>query len=1000
MISKILVESKVFDARALTKKNKLKNIGFIEIKDVKLVDVYTIDKKFPPKDLQKIASALSNPVTQTVNILSDQTALFRNVKQDSNISGFNWVIEIGFLPGVTDNIANTAKEIVEDLLKLKFTDGEDIYTSQIIFLKGKISDHEIKDITGNLYNPLIQRADIKSYRDYLNNKSDFFIPKVLLHDAIKVSKIDLEIDDEELSKIGKSGIKNSDNTRRGPLALSLASLKTIRNYFRKIGRSPTDIELESIAQTWSEHCKHTIFANPIDEIKDGFFNHYIKRATEEIRKKKGKNDFCVSVFADNSGAIVFDHKNLITHKVETHNSPSALDPFGGSITGIVGVNRDTIGFGLGAKPVANFYGFCFADPRIDISLYKDSSLSQKMLSSRRIMDGVIEGVNAGGNQSGIPTPSGFIYFDERYRGKPLVFVGTVGVIPKKIKNKLSYIKKAKTGDYIVMIGGRVGKDGIHGATFSSEALDSGSPATAVQIGDPITQKKLSDALVKEAREQLLYNSITDNGAGGLSCSVAEMAKESGGCKVDLDKVPLKYQGLNPWEIWISEAQERMTLAVPKKKWKIFRDLALRRGVEATVIGEFTDSDRCTVSYNGRIIMDIDMEFLHYGLPKQQLYSTYQRSKNEEPSITLKKDLTKDLTRLLERLNIASFEFISQQYDYIVQGNSVLGPLSGRGRINANTAVVRPILESQKGIVLSNGLYPSYSDIDPYHMAACSLDTAVRNIVVAGADPERIALLDNFCWCESEKPERLGQLKRAVKACHDLAVYYKTPFISGKDSMFNDFKGFGSEGKPLQISIPPTLLISSIGIIDDVYNSISPDLKIAGDLIYILGSTYNELGGSEYIKMYSEKKGKEYIGNFVPKVDAQRNIKLYKSYQGCVEENLISSAISIGRGGLAVALTKKAMGGLLGVNISLDGLPGETSRDDFTLFSESQGRILCSVNPENRDAFEKMMKGNSFKQIGDVTDKQLILIKGRGGLQIVNCTVNEALNHYRKTFAGY
>ncbi|MBI3955498.1 phosphoribosylformylglycinamidine synthase, partial [Candidatus Gottesmanbacteria bacterium] len=360
----------------------------------------------------------------------------------------------------------------------------------------------------------------------IDNGMDFVVPKVKLRSIPKVDKINLDLSDEELKKTGKEGIKNSDGTRRGPLALSLPFMKAIQVYFKKLGRKPTDIELESIAQTWSEHCKHTIFADPIDEIKEGLFKKYIKGSTDYIRKKKGRNDFCVSVFKDNSGAIAFNDDYLITHKVETHNSPSALDPFGGAITGIVGVNRDTIGFGLGAKPVANFYGYCFADPRADIPLYKGENKTQKMLSSRRIMDGVIEGVNAGGNQSGIPTPMGFVYFDERYRGKPLVFVGTVGLIPKKIKGKLSYIKEARKGDYIVMIGGRVGKDGIHGATFSSEAMDSGSPSTAVQIGDPITQKKLSDAIVKEARNMDLYNSITDNGAGGLSCSVAEMAKES------------------------------------------------------------------------------------------------------------------------------------------------------------------------------------------------------------------------------------------------------------------------------------------------------------------------------------------------------------------------------------------------------------------------------------------------------------------------------------------
>src|SRR6185369_5630732 len=371
------------------------------------------------------------------------------------------------------------------------------YTSQITFVSGPITRSEAEKLGETLYNPLIERLSIKSYQEFQKDGGmDMIVPKVVLKHTPQISEVNLTVTDAELTKIGKQGIANPDGTRRGPLALDLTFMKTIQTYFKKLGRNPYDIELESIAQTWSEHCKHTIFADPIDEIKEGLYKTYIKGATQKIRKQKGAKDFCISVFTDNSGGIALDDDYMVTHKVETHNSPSALDPFGGAITGIVGVNRDAIGFGLGARPIANFYGFCLSDPRIDIPLYKSKDKSHKMLSSERIMEGVIAGVNAGGNQSGIPTPQGFIYFDERYRGKPLVFAGTVGILPRKIQGKLSHIKKAQPGDAIVMVGGRVGKDGIHGATFSSEALSSGSPATAVQIGDPITQKKLSDAIVK------------------------------------------------------------------------------------------------------------------------------------------------------------------------------------------------------------------------------------------------------------------------------------------------------------------------------------------------------------------------------------------------------------------------------------------------------------------------------------------------------------------------
>ncbi len=996
MISRIEIRSKAFDARAVAKKRKLLDLELAgKLKDIYIVDVYTLEKKLSSVQLNNIASILSNPVTQVFEVLNQE------IKSRSRINKFSWAVEIGYLPGVTDNIATTAKEAIEDLLKVKFSQEEGVYTSQVTVIDGDLTSSQTKSISERLYNPIIQRCHIKSYLEYIkDNGMDFIVPKVKLRSKTKVDRVNLDVSDEELKKTGKEGIKNSDGTRRGPLALSLPFMKAIQVYFNKLGRNPTDIELESIAQTWSEHCKHTIFADPINEISEGLFKKYIKGATEYIRKQKGDKDFCVSVFKDNSGAIEFNDDFLITHKVETHNSPSALDPYGGSITGIVGVNRDTIGFGLGAKPVANFYGFCFADPRIDTPLYKGANNTQKMLSSRRIMDGVIEGVNSGGNQSGIPTPSGFVYFDERYRGKPMVFAGTVGLIPKKIKGKLSYIKEARNGDYIVMIGGRVGKDGIHGATFSSEAMDSGSPSTAVQIGDPITQKKLSDAIVKEARNMDLYHSITDNGAGGLSCSVAEMAKESGGCIVDLDKVPLKYPGLEPWEIWVSESQERMTLAIPKKNWKKFATLMKSRGVEATVIGRFTDSKKCQIYFRQQKIMDLGMDFLHYGLPKKNLTSSYKQLINDEPKLIEEKNLNKQFTEMMSRLNISNYEFISQQYDYIVQSNLVLGPLHGRGRANADAAVLKPILNSDKGIVLSYGLYPSYSDIDTYHMAASSIDTAIRNAVSIGANPESIALLDNFCWCSSDDPERLGQLKCAAKACYDLATVFETPFISGKDSMYNDFKGFDRDGKPIKISIPPTLLISSIGVIDDVTKVVSLDVKFPGDLVYILGETYEELGGSEYFSLISEKHGKNCIGNKVPHVNPKKNKKLYTDFYQSIKKQLLSSSISINRGGLGAALAKKAIGGGLGLDIKLKNLPGSVTRDDFALFSESQGRIIVTISQKNKNIFEKLMEANNIALIGKVIKEPKMIIQGLKGGVVINTSLKKIQDAYSSTFKGY
>ena len=987
MASRIEVATRTLDTRAEVRKKEIRSIGF-DVDNVALVDVYTIDA--PISELGPVASMLSNPVTQDVGI--------NKPKAPEN---FDYAVEIGFLPGVTDNVGTTAREIIEDRFK-NTLEGQTVFSSQLMFLSGNITRDDAVRIGSSFSNPVIQRVSIKSNDEFRRaGGMDLVVPRVKLHDDPVAGLVDiLDLDDEQLKVIGKQGIANSDGTRRGPLSMDLDSMGVVRDYFIGLRRNPTDLELESIAQTWSEHCKHTIFRNPIDEIQEGLFRTFIQGATNEIRQRKGANDFCVSVFTDNAGGIVFDDKYLVCDKVETHNSPSALDPFGGAITGIVGVNRDPMGFGLGAKPFVNGYGFCLADPNDARVLYKGKGKTQQMLPPRRIMGGVIGGVNVGGNCSGIPTTQGFVYFDEGNMGKPLVFVRTAGLIPREANGVLMHEKKAMPGDYVVMVGGRVGKDGIHGATFSSEAIDSGSPATAVQIGDPITQKKLSDAVIKEARDMGLYRSITDNGAGGLSCSVAEMARESEGFYVNLNQVPLKYPGLAPWEIWISESQERMTLAVPEENWPRFSDLMKRRGVEATVIGEFTDSGKCVVDYNGTRVMDIGMDFLHDGLPSRQIETTFTRVVHEEPDFECLDDLTGSLHAMLRRQNIASFEFISQQYDHEVQGGSVIKPLQGRGRVNGDATVVRPRLDSNKAVVLSQGINPSYSQIDTYDMAACAIDTAIRNAIAAGADLEHLALLDNFCWCSSDEPERLGQLKRACEACYDYATAFGTPFISGKDSMFNDFKGFDESGNPVKISILPTLLISTIGVMQDAKKAVSIDQKFEGDLVYVIGFTRDELGGSEYFAMKGEQeRGKKYIGNNAPKVDAQMNIDVYRAFSRAVEEELVASAISVNAGGLGVALAKSSIAGQLGLEADLEEAPSSCLREDFTLYSQSQGRLVVTINPANRKRFERIMGQNAYSMIGKVRGDDKFLITN-GGKMVVDASVAELTSSYKLTFEDY
>jgi len=1013
------ISSIITDARAKVTLNKLSQLELSsEISKLHILDTYTIEAASVDTEAIKSVSGLfCNSLTQRYSLKQSLLAL-GDIQELTEDFEFNWLIEIGYLPGVTDNIGTTAQLTIEDFLKTKFSSGEKVYSSQVFLLLGDLNKQDIKMISMALHNPLIQRATILSREELLKGKGlALHIPSVNLSSTDIYSEVDLNIGDEELIKLGREGIE-----QRGPLALDLEYMKAIQAYFNKLGRKATDLELESIAQTWSEHCKHTIFADPIDELSEGLYKTYIKGATNEIRKAKGGDDFCVSVFSDNAGLINFDDKYLVSHKVETHNSPSALDPFGGAITGIVGVNRDAIGCGLGAKPIANTYGFCFADPSDEEPIYRDADLSEKMLSPRRILEGVVHGVNVGGNCSGIPTVHGFSYFHPRYKGKPLVFVGTVGLLPKQLAgDRASHLKQAQPEDLIVMVGGRVGQDGIHGATFSSVEMDSSSPATAVQIGDPITQKKFSDAIVKEARDLNLYSSITDNGAGGLSCSVAEMAREAGGCYVDLSLVPLKYPGLSAWKIWISESQERMTLAVPPNKWQAFTELMQRRGVEATVIGKFTNSGKCEVVYKANQdgksrelkLMDIELEFLHNGLPAKQLktqIATAIKASTNETELREKLleevfngDYGHSILDMLSRLNLSSIEFISEQYDHEVQASSVIKPLQGRGRVNADHSVIKPVLNSSRAVLLTSALYPSYTEINAYDMAASAIDSAVRAALAGGASLKHLALLDNFCWCSSNEPERLYQLKEATRACYDYAIAYGTPYISGKDSMFNDFRGYSANGEALKISAPPTLLISAIAVLDDYSLANSIDFKTPGDKIYILGSTQDELGGSEFYGLLNEANSdsETFIRGNCPRVDAATNLKHYRFFETANRAGYISSAISLNHGGLAIALAKSSIAANLGCEVSLDSVPAESSSLASLLYSESQGRILFTV-PEHRVAeFEQQLNTVqlSIRMIGSVREDKNFIIKFAGS-QLASLNLDHLSSNYKERFANY
>lgn len=961
-------KEEVRDALGEKIKRRIREHLFMDVQQVRTVEVYTLDGTLSPEDLEKAAAGpLSDPVIQRYTI------------NRGCVAGFDWMIEVGYRPGVTDNVGKTAREALALLFGKKPADFPPVHTSRQYAIQGNLRREEAEKIaTDLLANELIERFVVIDGKDWKPGQDvPAYVPRVEGVDKPQTTRIDLDVEDEHLVAISAEGV----------LALNLEEMKTIRDYVKNeavlqarqkwgLDERITDAELECLAQTWSEHCKHKIFNSLIDYeddrgnrlIVDSLFDQFIRRSTQEIRKRMGDKDWCLSVFVDNAGIIRFNDDYNMVFKVETHNSPSALDPYGGALTGIVGVNRDPFGTGLGSKLIFNTDVFCFAPPDFD------KPLPRRILHPRRIYEGVREGVEHGGNKSGIPTVNGCIVFDERYLGKPLVYCGTGGFMPARIGNRETHKREILPGDLIVMTGGRVGKDGIHGATFSSEELHEGSPVTAVQIGDPITQKKMTDFLLV-ARDRALYRCITDNGAGGLSSSVGETARLSGGCEMDLKKVPLKYAGLNPWEILISESQERMTIAVDPEKIDAFLALAVKMDCEATVVGRYTDSGWFHIRYGEETIVYVDMEFLHDGLPRLELKAKWVPPVYEEPAFAEPEDLGDALKKMLGRLNICSKESVIRQYDHEVQGGSVIKPLVGEANDGPGDAsVVRPLLDSFEGIVVANGICPRYGDIDTYHMVACAIDEAVRNTIAVGGSLDELAGLDNFCWCDpvtSEKnPDgayKLAQLVRANQALYDVTTTYGVPCISGKDSMKNDYQ-IGDT----KISIPPTLLFSTIGKIEDVRMAVTMDAKRPGDFVYVLGETRKELGGSEWYALQG------FVGNDVPKVDPIKAKALYKALSGAMAAGLAASCHDCSDGGLGVALAETAFAGGLGLKVDLDSVPvADTMRADEILFSESQSRFVVTVSPDKAVAFEKAMAGNVCRKIGAVTADGFFVVEQNG-----------------------
>ncbi|MFO7955796.1 MAG: phosphoribosylformylglycinamidine synthase subunit PurL [Candidatus Brocadiia bacterium] len=958
------------DPEGLSALADVRDLGIEGVVDIRAVNVYLVDGELDRQQVRRLTERLFlDPVVQQYRVCGPEQESWPWAEEGQVHS-----IEVKRKPGVMDTVQQSALKGAEDL---GLADGiEAIRTAEKYLIRGDLTGDELESIAWKaLANDTIEEVHIDEPEvDYpLHHlEYDFELVRVPIRDA----------DDEELMRISREGV----------LSLTLEEMKVIQDHFRNEGRDPTDLELEILAQTWSEHCVHKTlkghitYEGPVpagwEEFVDGegrlvidnLLAQTVARATHELNKP-----WCISVFKDNAGIIGFDEDYGVCFKVETHNHPSAIEPYGGANTGIGGVIRDPLGTGLGAKPVMNTDVFCFGPPDMP-----EEDVPPGALHPLRVMKGVVAGVRDYGNRMGIPTANGAVYFDERYTGNPLVYCGNIGIIPR------DRVEKApQEGDHVVVVGGRTGRDGIHGATFSSVELTSESEEVssgAVQIGNPITEKKVVDTLL-EARDRGLYTALTDCGAGGLSCAVGEMGEHTG-VRAEIQEVPLKYKGLSYTEIWISEAQERMVLSVPPEHLDELLNVFESENVEATVIGRFTGDERLKVQYGGNVVAEMDMEFVHNGLPRFHGNARWEPTERPDPlvedswtaeteaacraALRGPEDYAETLERILAAPNVRSKEWIVRQYDHEVQGQTVIKPLVGVENDGpGDAAVITPLLGSARGVAVGCGLNPKYGDIDAYHSAASAMDEALRNITAVGGSIDKTAILDNFCWGNTRRPEQLGTLVRAALACYDYAVGFGVPFISGKDSLNNEF----NTGEEV-ISVPPTLLISAISVVEDVRRCVTMDLKSNESLVYVVGATLPELGGSHYMELF------DLTGMTVPQVRMPSAAQTMRTVHRAIQEGLALSCHDLSEGGLLAAAAEMAFAGGIGMELELAAVPydgPEAQRLDPVLcFAESNSRFLVEVAPDRREEFEQTCGDLPIGLIGRTTAEQSLTVRGIDG----------------------
>lgn len=967
----ITLKSDLFDPEGASLCRQIEAYFGWRVGGVRVVHMLTFDTRLTESELEAVRKEIfTNPVTQVSE--------FRPLAKD-----FDWAVWVGFRPGVRDTAGSVAVEAVSDYLGRPLGPDEAVYTSRLfVFSDTRLDAHQMETITRELLaNDIIQQWRVYTGAEWDAERGvGDMIPKVILAHTPAVVELPIHSDARLL-----------ELSRERNLALNPLDVPVIRDYFsrpevlearRAVGLSvPTDVELEAISQARSDHCNHNTFRGKFHyrdlqtghtELVDNLFKTCIEAPTLQIQKQK---QWVVSVLWDNAGVARFDDRHHYVITGETHNSPSNMEAYGGALTGIVGIYRDIMGTGKGARLVAGLYGYCVG-PR------DYTGPLQPRLHPRRLLDGIIEGVRDGGNKHGVPTPFGNLFFHPSYLGKCLVFVAALGIMPGEIQGQPAECKHPEPGDCIVMSGGRVGKDGIHGVTASSEVYSEHTPAGHVQIGDPYTQKKMHDFLL-EARDEGLISFITDNGGGGLSSSVGESARFAGGARVELDKVPLKYDGLDVWEIWVSESQERMTIAVSPRHVERFLALSQKHEVESTVIGRYASDGKLRLTYDGETCACLDLSFFEEDFPQWEFDAEWLPPAARglcEPGLAEPTDYDRLLQRLLASPNLCSREWIQRQYDHEVQGGSVIKPLIGPDRDMPNDAVVlRPVLDCQRGLGVAQALNPTYSLIDTYAMVALTIDEAVRRLLAVGAKVDEIGGVDNFCWPNIQydpatNPDgryKAAQLVRANWALRDICLAYGIPLLSGKDSMYVD--GFlpGEFGERHKISGLPTMQFTATGVVPDIFKSMTMEAKMPGDLVYILGRTTDELGGSEYYDLFG------YVGLHVPELHPHDVWPLYQAVEQAIAAELLASCHGIYRGGLGVHAALVALGGRLGLTLDLSRVPGgEQLRDDRILFSESCGRFLVTVPRTAQKAFEAHFANLPWALVGEVVREPRLVIRNR------------------------